>query len=105
MRQYFGSKEEAEKAAEEYPEADYDVEIVEQEVARYHGRSETAWILYATKILHCSCGQDVALYGSTNTCRCGADYNWAGQRLVSRSLWGEETGEHWTETMMPPEDW
>jgi hypothetical protein len=34
----------------------------------------------------------------TNTCeRCGADYNWGGQRLAPREQWGEETGEHWTE--------
>ena len=31
----------------------------------------------------------------TNTCpECGADYNWAGQRLAPRDPWGEETGEH-----------
>lgn len=30
----------------------------------------------------------------TNTCdHCGADYNSSGQRLASRSQWGEETGE------------
>ena len=34
----------------------------------------------------------------TNTCdKCGADYNGSGQLLSSRSQWGEETGEHWSE--------
>ena len=34
----------------------------------------------------------------TNTCdKCGADYNGSGQLLASRSQWGEETGEHWSE--------
>jgi len=36
----------------------------------------------------------------TNTCPyCGADYNWAGQRLAPRSQWGEETGESLAEIM------
>lgn len=40
------------------------------------------------------CGQDLECPGFTNTCPiCGADYNWAGQRLAPRSQWGEETGE------------
>jgi hypothetical protein len=34
----------------------------------------------------------------TNTCDiCGADYNGSGQLLASRHVWGEETGEYWTE--------
>ena len=34
----------------------------------------------------------------TNTCsKCGTDYNSSGQQLADRSLWGEETGEHWSE--------
>lgn len=34
----------------------------------------------------------------TNTCSmCGADYNGSGQLLASRSQWGEETGEHWSD--------
>ncbi len=34
----------------------------------------------------------------TNTCpECGADYNFNGDMLASRSQWGEETGEHWSE--------
>lgn len=45
----------------------------------------------------CDCGCEVSLGGFTNTCECGADYNWSGQRLAPRECWGEETGEHWTE--------
>lgn len=41
----------------------------------------------------CECGEEVHLSGFTNTCDCGADYNMSGQRLASRSQWGEETGE------------
>lgn len=39
------------------------------------------------------CGRDVHLYGFTNTCECGADYNMSGQMLAPREQWGEETGE------------
>ena len=42
----------------------------------------------------CDCGEKVYLDGFTNTCdRCETDYNQNGQRLASRSCWGEETGE------------
>jgi hypothetical protein len=40
------------------------------------------------------CGSEVELFGFTNTCECGTDYNMSGQELASRSQWGEETGEH-----------
>lgn len=43
------------------------------------------------------CGRRVTLYGFTNTCDCGADYNSSGQRLAPREQWGEETGEHWSD--------
>jgi hypothetical protein len=43
------------------------------------------------------CSAHVVLYGSTNTCECGSEYNSAGQELSPRECWGEETGEHWTE--------
>ena len=39
------------------------------------------------------CGADVELYGFTNTCDCGADYNMSGQLLAPREQWGAETGE------------
>lgn len=43
------------------------------------------------------CQRKVELAHFTNRCACGADYNFAGQRLAPRSQWGEETGEHWTD--------
>jgi hypothetical protein len=46
-----------------------------------------------TKLITCSCGDTVLCSGFTNTCYCGADYNWAGQRLAPRAQWGYETGE------------
>ena len=39
------------------------------------------------------CGEEVALFGFTNTCDCGADYNMSGQLLAPREQWGDETGE------------
>jgi hypothetical protein len=51
------------------------------------------------KIIQCHCDNgQVELQNFTNTCRsCGADYNSSGQLLAPRHLWGEETGEHWSE--------
>lgn len=40
------------------------------------------------------CGDHVHCGSFTNTCDCGADYNWNGSRLADREQWGEETGEH-----------
>lgn len=48
------------------------------------------------------CGEIVELSGFTNPCECGADYNFAGQRLAPRSQWGEETGEHWSDIARIP---
>tara|TARA_Y200000002_G_scaffold382867_1_gene401760 strand:+ start:629 stop:1072 length:444 start_codon:yes stop_codon:yes gene_type:complete len=45
------------------------------------------------------CGKWMSLGKFTNTCKCGADYNGSGQLLASRSHWGEETGEHWSECL------
>lgn len=45
------------------------------------------------KVIRCGCGRRVECEGFTTTCPCGADYNWAGQRLAPREQWGEETGE------------
>ena len=46
------------------------------------------------------CDKWLSLGKFTNTCgECEADYNGSGQLLASRRLWGEETGEHWTECM------
>jgi len=44
------------------------------------------------------CGEWLSLGSFTNTCpHCDADYNGSGSLLASRSQWGEETGEHWSE--------
>ena len=44
------------------------------------------------------CEEWMSLGKFTNTCTyCGCDYNGSGQLLASRSHWGEETGEHWTD--------
>ena len=44
------------------------------------------------------CGTWLELGNFTNTCAsCGADYNSNGSLLAPRHMWGEETGEHWTE--------
>ena len=45
------------------------------------------------KVIRCGCGRSVECDGFTNTCECGADYNWSGMRLAPRECWGEETGE------------
>lgn len=45
------------------------------------------------KVIKCECGAIIQCTNFTNSCECGADYNWAGQRLAPRSQWGEETGE------------
>jgi hypothetical protein len=41
----------------------------------------------------CACGREVELFGFTNSCDCGRDYNSAGQELAPRRQWGEETCE------------
>jgi hypothetical protein len=39
---------------------------------------------------HCDgCGCEVHLYGNTNTCACGLEYNMSGQRLAPREQWEE----------------
>lgn len=44
------------------------------------------------------CNNWLELHAFTNTCeKCNSDYNTAGQLLADRSLWGEETGEHYTD--------
>lgn len=44
-------------------------------------------------VVLCWCKREVWCEYFTNTCDCGADYNFSGQRLASREQWGEETGE------------
>ena len=47
------------------------------------------------------CGEELECGGFTNTCpSCGADFNWAGQRLAPRAQWGEETGETAAEILL-----
>lgn len=48
---------------------------------------------FQAPVVLCDCGREVLCDRFTNTCDCGADYNFAGQRLADRSQWGEETGE------------
>jgi hypothetical protein len=48
-------------------------------------------------VVKCGCGRKVECHDFTNTCDCGADYNFGGQRLAPREQWGEETGEHWSD--------
>lgn len=45
----------------------------------------------------CDCGRKVYLDRFTNPCACGVDYDMSGRALAPRHLWGEETGEHWSE--------
>lgn len=45
-------------------------------------------------VVTCDCGQEVECLHFTNTCSCGADYNFNGERLAPRHQWGEETGEN-----------
>lgn len=54
-------------------------------------------ICWVPAVGECECGRRLELRNFTNTCTCGADYNGSGQRLAPRHMWGEETGEHWTE--------
>jgi hypothetical protein len=48
-------------------------------------------------VLRCDCRRKVELWGFTNSCDCGRDYNFAGQLVAPREQWGEETGEHWSD--------
>ena len=51
------------------------------------------------------CGREVWLGHFTNTCECGADYNMSGDKLVPRSLWGEETGETASDILLADADY
>ena len=63
------------------------------EIAATRGvRTYRRWVTeYA--VLQCDCNRHVLLQGFTNSCKCGREYNQAGQRLADRAQWGEETGE------------
>jgi glycyl-tRNA synthetase (class II) len=73
-----------------------DMDIINKKYSeeKYQGQE---WKMNKSGIVKCSCGQEVSCDSFTNTCRCGADYNFSGTRLAPRSQWGEETGEHWTD--------
>jgi len=59
------------------------------------GAQDYSKTVYEPAVGECNrCGEEVALYGFTNTCECGADYNMSGQELCPRQFWGEETGEN-----------
>jgi hypothetical protein len=55
------------------------------------------WHRFHPPIGRCQCGVELSLDRFTNTCECGRDYNTAGQELVPREQWGEETGETYTD--------
>ncbi len=60
----------------------------------FRGLKKREWSYIQPAVGRCHCGDEVTLYGFTNTCeKCGADYNSSGQLLAPRSQWGEETGE------------
>lgn len=60
--------------------------------APYLCESVSRWVEPAVIACEC-CGAQVSLYGFTNTCGCGSDYNMSGNLLADRGQWGEETGE------------
>ena len=61
------------------------------------GYYENSFLYRVAAKIKC-CGEWLSLERFTNTCSgCGADYNGNGQLLDSRSHWGEETGESWTD--------
>jgi hypothetical protein len=56
-----------------------------------------------TPALWICCETEFECDGFTNTCPdCGADYNWNGSLLASRSQWGEETGEPLSDILRIP---
>ena len=72
-------------------------EVEDLGIKRYSYRQKSS------AIGRCDCGEEVDLYGFTNTCYgCGSDYNSAGQLLAPREQWGEETGETLDEILRIP---
>lgn len=63
---------------------------------RVAGRWEKGYVL-----IRCDCGREIRCDAFTNTCECGADYNWEGSRLAPREQWGEETGETAADILRP----
>lgn len=53
----------------------------------------------------CPCGEEVELYGFTNTCdSCHRDFNMSGQELAPREQWGSCTGEQLSDILGPSRD-
>ena len=71
------------KSTYEVPDPDYPGTMME--IERWHHEPGEG---------RCTCGRTVVLYGFTNTCECGRDYNMSGAELADRSQWGAETGEN-----------
>jgi hypothetical protein len=63
------------------------------------GIHEYNWSYKHPRIIKCPCGEEVDLdHHFTNSCgKCGRDYDGSGNELAPRHLWGEETGEHFTD--------
>ena len=59
------------------------------------------WSYYESAVIRCNCGYEFGLHNAwLNTCpRCQQDYSGNGQMLAPRYLWGEETGEHWSDAV------
>ena len=60
--------------------------------------------------IKCYCGREVVCDRFTNPCDCGRDYNFNGDLLAPREVWGEETGESVYDILMADvdpfgEDW
>lgn len=72
-------------------------ELIEIQNLFYNEYQDQEYKMIKNKIVKCSCGQEVNCPNFTNTCSCGSDYNFNGSLLASRSQWGIETGEHWSE--------
>ena len=69
---------------------------------QYEGIKESYNTWVEPGIIKCSCDRELILFGFTNTCDCGKDYNQSGQLLALRSQWGEETGESLGDILMIP---
>jgi hypothetical protein len=51
--------------------------------------------------IRCDCGLQLVCSQDINPCKCARDYNMSGQVMAPRNLWGEETGEHPADILLP----
>lgn len=51
--------------------------------------------------IRCDCGLRVLCSRDVNPCECARDYNMSGQVMAPRNQWGEETGEHPADILLP----